>query len=194
QVDIVLTGDRNGDDTVDWQDGGIAYREILIDAVGSENVPDTVISHIPFNFASAATHPFLRTLDDVKRIHLATDGLGQQALLKGYGSEGHDSAHPDYGGNYNTRAGGLEDLNTLITEGRKWNARFGVHVNATEVYPEAKHFADVPYDPNAPGWNWIDQSYYLDQRQDIADASENGALGRFQQLREEVPGLDYLYI
>ncbi|WP_439145002.1 endo-alpha-N-acetylgalactosaminidase family protein, partial [Streptococcus agalactiae] len=33
---------------------------------------------------SQATHPFLRTLDDTKRIALATDGLGQQLLLKGY--------------------------------------------------------------------------------------------------------------
>lgn len=101
---VVVTPDANGDKTVDWQDGAVAFRTIGIEPKGGNETPDRVITHIPFNFASQATHPFLRTLDDVKRISLATDGLGQLALLKGYQSEGHDSAHPDYGGNYNTRA------------------------------------------------------------------------------------------
>lgn len=103
---VVVTPDANGDGTVDWQDGAVAFRSIGVKAPGGEDTADRVVTHIPFNFASQATHPFLRTLDDVKRISLATDGLGQLALLKGYASEGHDSAHPDYGGDYNKRAGG----------------------------------------------------------------------------------------
>ncbi|MFF4169231.1 endo-alpha-N-acetylgalactosaminidase family protein [Streptomyces sp. NPDC001744] len=189
---VVVTPDANGDGTTDWQDGAVAFRTIGIKAPGSERTPDRVVAHIPFNFASQATHPFLRTLDDVKRISLATDGLGQFALLKGYGSEGHDSAHPDYGGNYNKRAGGLADLNTLLREGKKWNAGFGVHVNATEAYPEAKNFSETLVDKTRPGWNWLNQSYYIDQRRDI----NSGDLARrFQQLRDETdPNLSTLYI
>ncbi|MEE1814347.1 endo-alpha-N-acetylgalactosaminidase family protein [Streptomyces sp. SP18ES09] len=189
---VVVTPDANADGTTDWQDGAVAFRTIGIKAPGSERTPDRVVAHIPFNFASQATHPFLRTLDDVKRISLATDGLGQFALLKGYGSEGHDSAHPDYGGNYNKRAGGLADLNTLLREGRKWGAGFGVHVNATEAYPEAKNFSETLVDPARPGWNWLNQSYYIDQRRDV----NSGDLARrFQQLRDETdPNLSTLYI
>lgn len=189
---VVVTPDANADGTVDWQDGALAFPAIGIKAPGGEQTPDRVIAHIPFNFASHATHPFLRTLDDVKRISLATDGLGQFALLKGYGSEGHDSAHPDYGGNYNKRAGGLADLNTLLKEGRKWGAGFGVHVNATESYPEAKNFSETLVDKTKPGWNWLNQSYYIDQRRDI----NSGDLARrFQQLRDETdPNLSMLYI
>ncbi|MEE2569572.1 endo-alpha-N-acetylgalactosaminidase family protein [Pseudarthrobacter sp. J64] len=189
---IVVTPEANGDGAVDWQDGAVALRGILRAPQGSEETPERVIPHIPFNFASQATHPFLRTLDDVKRTSLATDGLGQLAVLKGYGSEGHDSAHPDYGGNYNTRAGGLEDMNTLLREGAKWGADFGVHVNATEAYPEAKTFSETLVNENAPGWDWIDQSYYIDQRTDLA----SGAIQkRFQQLRDETdPALKFLYI
>ncbi|MFK0230180.1 endo-alpha-N-acetylgalactosaminidase family protein [Streptomyces sp. NPDC090303] len=189
---VVVTPDANADGTTDWQDGAVAFRTIGIKAPGSERTPDRVVAHIPFNFASQATHPFLRTLDDVKRISLATDGLGQFALLKGYGSEGHDSAHPDYGGNYNKRAGGLADLNTLLREGRKWGAGFGVHVNATEAYPEAKNFSETLVDPAKPGWNWLNQSYYIDQRRDV----NSGDLARrFQQLRDETdPNLSTLYI
>ncbi|MFD0369287.1 endo-alpha-N-acetylgalactosaminidase family protein [Streptomyces sp. NPDC127114] len=189
---VVVTPDANADGTVDWQDGAVAFRTIGVKAPGSEQTPDRVIAHIPFNFASNATHPFLRTLDDVKRISLATDGLGQFALLKGYGSEGHDSAHPDYGGNYNKRAGGLADLNTLLREGRKWGAGFGVHVNATESYPEAKNFSETLVDKTRPGWNWLNQSYYIDQRRDV----NSGDLARrFQQLRDETdPNLSMLYI
>ncbi|MFC9397775.1 endo-alpha-N-acetylgalactosaminidase family protein [Streptomyces sp. NPDC057027] len=189
---VVVTPDANADGAVDWQDGAVAFRTIGIKAPGSDRTPDRVVAHIPFNFASQATHPFLRTLDDVKRISLSTDGLGQFALLKGYGSEGHDSAHPDYGGNYNKRAGGLADLNTLLREGKKWGAGFGVHVNATESYPEAHNFSETLVDRTKPGWNWLNQSYYIDQRRDV----NSGDLARrFQQLRDETdPNLSMLYI
>ncbi|MEV3988845.1 endo-alpha-N-acetylgalactosaminidase family protein [Streptomyces sp. NPDC049837] len=189
---VVVTPDANGDARVDWQDGAIAFRAIGIKAPGSAQTPDRVVTHIPFNFASQATHPFARTLDDVKRVSLSTDGLGQLAVLKGYGSEGHDSAHPDYGGNYNKRAGGLDDLNNLLRNGKKWGATFGVHVNATESYPEARNFSETLVDKTKPGWNWLNQSYYIDQRRDI----NSGDLARrFQQLRDETdPNLGFLYI
>ncbi|MET9519919.1 endo-alpha-N-acetylgalactosaminidase family protein [Streptomyces sp. NPDC002994] len=189
---VVVTPDANGDAKVDWQDGAVAFREIGVRAPGSDQTPDRVITHIPFNFASQATHPFLRTLDDVKRVSLATDGLGQLALLKGYGAEGHDSAHPDYGGNYNKRAGGLTDLNKLLKSGKKWGATFGVHVNQTEAYPEANAFSETLVNKNAPGWNWLNQSYYIDQRRDI---NSGDMASRFQQLRDETdPNLSLLYI
>ncbi|MGW4229219.1 endo-alpha-N-acetylgalactosaminidase family protein [Streptomyces sp. NPDC004980] len=189
---VVVTPDANGDEAVDWQDGAVAFRTIGIEAPGSEDTANRVVTHIPFNFASQATHPFLRTLDDVKRISLATDGLGQLAVLKGYGSEGHDSAHPDYGGNYNKRAGGLKDLNALLKDGKKWGATFGVHVNATEAYPEANAFDEKLVDRTRPGWNWLNQSYYIDQRRDV----NSGDLAkRFQQLRDETDdNLGFLYI
>jgi endo-alpha-N-acetylgalactosaminidase len=189
---VVVTPDANGDKAVDWQDGAIAFRSITSHAPGSEQTKDRVITHIPFNFASQATHPFLRTLDDVKRISLATDNLGQLAVLKGYGSEGHDSAHPDYGGNYNTRAGGLKDLNTLASKGKAFNTSFGVHVNATESYPEANAFSEDLVDKGAKGWNWLNQSYYIKQRPDLASGN---IARRFQQLRDETDkNLNFLYI
>ncbi|MEU6485554.1 endo-alpha-N-acetylgalactosaminidase family protein [Streptomyces sp. NPDC046887] len=189
---VVVTPDANGDRKTDWQDGAVAFRTIGVRAPGSEATPDRVITHIPFNFASQATHPFLRTLDDVKRISLATDGLGQLAVLKGYGAEGHDSAHPDYGGNHNQRAGGLKDLNALLKAGKEWGAGFGVHVNATESYPEARAFDESLVDKTKPGWNWLNQSYYIDQRRDL----NSGDLARrFRQLRQETDrNLNFLYI
>ncbi|MBP2355622.1 endo-alpha-N-acetylgalactosaminidase [Kribbella aluminosa] len=189
---VVVTPDANHDKTVDWEDGAVAFRSIMTEPNGGDQVKDRVITHIPFNFASQATHPFLRTLDDVKRISLSTDGLGQMALLKGYASEGHDSGHPDYGGNYNLRAGGLTDLNTLLKQGKSWNAAFGVHVNATESYPEANAFSEDLVDKNAKGWNWLNQSYYIKQRPDLASGN---IVKRFQQLRDETDkNLQELYI
>ncbi|TDW14890.1 endo-alpha-N-acetylgalactosaminidase family protein [Kribbella kalugense] len=189
---VVVTPDANHDKTVDWEDGAVAFRSIMVEPKGGDQVKDRVVTHIPFNFASQATHPFLRTLDDVKRISLATDGLGQLALLKGYAGEGHDSAHPDYGGDYNLRAGGLTDLNTLLKQGKSWNAAFGVHVNATESYPEANAFSEDLVDKTAKGWNWLNQSYYIKQRPDLASGN---IIKRFQQLRDETDkNLQELYI
>ncbi len=157
---------------------------------GAENVPKLVVQRIPMNFGSQATNPFLRTLDETKRIYLATDGLGQNVLLKGYQSEGHDSAHPDYG-SIGKRQGGAKDMQVLVDEGAKYNAKFGVHVNATESYPEAKSFSEELVDPAKKGWDWIDASYYIKTRD---DATSSNRLNRFKELKDQVPGLDFIYV
>ncbi|WP_139418017.1 endo-alpha-N-acetylgalactosaminidase family protein [Agromyces laixinhei] len=191
-VKVAITPDANDDGTVDWQDGAIAMRDIRVAPFKGDQTPDNVVTHIPFNFASQATHPFLRTLDDVKRVSLATDGLGQVAMLKGYTSEGHDSANTDFGDNFNERAGGLDDLNTLAKQGEKWNASFGVHVNATEIYPEAKSFSDALANEDSKGWNWLDQSYYMDQREDIVSGTLDERIGELADATHK--NLDFVYV
>ncbi|MEU6081916.1 endo-alpha-N-acetylgalactosaminidase family protein [Streptomyces sp. NPDC047108] len=189
---VVVTRDRNGDGVVDWQDAAIALRDIMVEPLGADDQHLRVVPHIPFNFASQATNPFLTTLDNVKRIALATDGLRQFTLLKGYQSEGHDSAHPDYGGNHNKRAGGLNDLNSLLRTGKRWNCDFAVHVNATESYPVADAFSETLVDQGNAQWDWLDQSYRIDQRRDLVSGD---IVRRFRRLREETdPALDMLYI
>ncbi|WP_425506640.1 endo-alpha-N-acetylgalactosaminidase family protein [Streptomyces rectiverticillatus] len=189
---VILTRDRNGDGDADWQDAAIALRDITAEPLGAAEQHLRVVPHIAFNFASQATNPFLATLDDVKRIALATDGLRQFTLLKGYQSEGHDSAHPDYGGNYNTRAGGLTDLNTLLRAGKRWNSDFAVHVNTTESYPVAHAFSETLVDKNDRQWDWLDQSYRIDPRRDLLSGD---VVRRFRQLRDETdPALTTLYI
>ncbi len=191
-VKVAITEDANADNTVDWQDGAIALRDLRIAPHKGDQTPNNVITHIPFNFASQATHPFLRTLDDVKRIALNTDGLGQVAMLKGFTSEGHDSANTDYGDNFNERAGGLDELNDAVQAGQKWNARFGVHINATEIYPEANSFSDALADENARGWNWLDQSYYIDQRYDRLSGELDKRIGELADATHD--NLDFAYV
>lgn len=187
------TADANEDQQVTWQDGAIALRDLRPDLTGSEDVKNTVITRIPFNIVSQATHPFLRTLDDTKRVSLATDGLRQQVMLKGYQAEGHDSAHPDYAGNYNERAGGFKDLVVLAEESAKWNATLGVHVNSTESYSESKNFSeDLLKMPPQRAWGWMNQSYYIDGPKDLGTGE---VLKRFQAFRDEAPeNLKWLYM
>lgn len=199
KVTVLFAGDRNGDTAIDWQDAAIRYREVDVDRLGADRVAERVVSRIPFNFASSATNPFDLTLANTQRIANQTDGLGQWVLNKGYGNEGHDSANTDYGGNYNERAGGLADFNALVEAGKSLNADMSVHVNATEIYPQANAFdpaflettTDPTKAPYAPGWNWLDQSYYLNQQ---AELGTGQVVDRFQQLRDEVPGLSGVYI
>ena len=191
EVKIAITPERNGDGVTDWQDGALALRDIAYAPLGADKVAERVVQRIPFNIASMATNPFAKTLDETKRINLATDGLGQLAILKGYQSEGHDAAHPDYGGNHNTRAGGLSELTTLLDKGAAYNADFGVHVNATESYPEAKAFSETLVDKNNEQWAWMDQSYRIDQRRDLTSGDIQRRLAR---LADETGGkLDFLY-
>ncbi|MEH7336103.1 endo-alpha-N-acetylgalactosaminidase family protein [Neobacillus drentensis] len=192
-VKVAITGDANEDSIVDWQDGAIAFRSIMNNPVGADRVPDLVVMRIPFNFASQATNPFLKTLDETKRVYLATDGLGQWVELKGYQGEGHDQAHLDYGGHIGVRQGGAADMNTLVDEGHKYNGYFGVHISATGANPEANAFSDTIINPNSLGWDWLDESYDFDKPTMRKEASTDARLNRLKLLKNEVPNLDFIY-
>ncbi|WP_257349004.1 endo-alpha-N-acetylgalactosaminidase family protein [Pseudalkalibacillus decolorationis] len=188
---VAVTPDQNRDGQVDWQDGAIAFRDIMFLPKGSEEIKDDVINQISFNIASQPTHPFLRTLDEIKKSYLYTDGLGQSILLKGYQSQGHDSAHPDYGDNYNKGAGGLEDLKYLVEKSKKYNVNLGVHINQQEMYPEAKNFRWDLTKNAEKGWQWMDQSYHINQHEDV----EKGYFQeRLRELKKDVPGLSWVYV
>ncbi|OZG62320.1 serine protease [Bifidobacterium lemurum] len=196
KMSVVITGDENDDDTVDWQDGAIAFRSIMNNPYKSEEVPELVAWRIAMNFGSQAQNPFLTTLDNVKKVALNTDGLGQSVLLKGYGNEGHDSGHPDYG-DIGERMGGAEDMNTLMEKGAEYGARFGVHVNASEMYPEAEAFSDDSVRRNSSGglsygWNWLDQGVGIDGIWDLATGAREN---RFAELKEKVgDNMDFIYL
>ena len=196
QMAVAIAGDENEDGAVNWQDGAIAYRDIMNNPYKSEEVPELVAWRIAMNFGSQAQNPFLTTLDNVKKVALNTDGLGQSVLLKGYGNEGHDSGHPDYG-DINTRAGGAADMNTLMEKGTEYGARFGVHVNASEMYPEAKAFSEDMVRRNSSGglsygWNWLDQSIGIDGIYDLASGMRKS---RFADLKSKVgDNMDFIYL
>ena len=187
---IILTDDRNDDRKVDWQDGAIAFRSIMNNPFGAERVKDWVVFRIPMNFASQATNPFSKSLDETKRIFLNTDGLGQFVILKGYGGEGHDSNHPDYG-YIGTRQGGVEEMNLICDKANDYNADIGVHINGTESYPEARMFSESLVVKEKLGWNWLDKSYRIDKRYDAID---NKRFNRLKSLKDQVPNLDFIYL
>ena len=188
---VVVTGDLNGDGVVDWQDGAIAYRPLEPLPVGAELVKKRITSQIAINFASYAQHPFLRVLDNVKMMYLQTDELGQEIQFKGYQAEGHDSSHPDYGGNVGRRQGGRDELNFVMRRMKDFNATAGIHINATEYYPEAKHYSLGLVNTNKPGWAWLDQSFYTDQHYDIVSGK---LYQRLNEMRADLPALDWVYV
>lgn len=190
-IKVAIAEDINDDGDVDWQDAAIAYRDIMQDIYGWEDVNNNVGTRIAMNFGSQAQQPFLKNLDNVKKVALATDSLRQPVLLKGYANEGHDSAHPDYG-DVGERIGGAEDLNTLIDEGHQYNAEIGVHVNAQEAYPEAEAFdEDLIEGTDSHGWGWLDQSYVIDKKYDLSSGRREE---RLAELGEAAPGLDFVYL
>ncbi len=143
------------------------------------------------NFASWAQHPFLRVLDSMKKVYLYTDGLPQDVQFKGFAAEGHDSSHPDYGSNVNVRAGGRDGLNFVMKRGRDFNVRNGIHINATEYYPEAKCYSPDLVDTEKHGWAWLDQSYLTDKRYDITSGK---LYARLDDMRKTMPALDWVYV
>ncbi len=195
-VKVIVTGDRNGDGRADWQDAALACREILPKPYGAEFVHSSVADQIAMDFASLAQQPFLRILDEVKKANLITDGIGHSVNVKGFSAEGHDSANTDYGGHYNQRAGGLKDLTFLLEHAREYNARIGVHINATEVYPEAlrykREILDLDGNGNPKGgWYWLDNSHMIDKRKDLLTGNLFASL---ELMRRELPKLDFVYV
>ncbi len=196
-VKVVLSEDRNNDQAVNWQDAAIAYRDIMYVAKGAEDVPDLVAYRIAMNFGSHAQNPFLTTLDGIKKIGLHTDGLGQSILLKGYGSEGHDSGHLDYA-NIGSRIGGVAEFRKLLDRSVDYGARIGIHVNASETYPESKYFSESLLRKNVDGsynygWNWIDQGINIDAAKDLAGYRRE----RFEELGNVLGpnnNLDFIYV
>ncbi|MEN8078442.1 endo-alpha-N-acetylgalactosaminidase family protein [Clostridioides difficile] len=189
-AEAYITKDMNEDEAVNWQDAAIEYRNRVEAPLGAEDLKNS-LSYIAFNIGYTQS-PFLRTLDTVKKLSNYTDGFGQMVLEKGYQAEGHDDSIPDYGGHIGIRQGGVEDFNTLIEEGAKYNAKFGVHINATEYQLDAFQYPDNgSVNTNAPGWNWLDQAYYVDQR---ADLTTGELFRRLDMLKEDLPNLGWVYV
>ncbi len=164
---VCFAGDENKDGKVDWQDGAIAYRDIMNNPLGWENTKDLVNYRISMNFSSQATNPYLKVADNIKKVYLATDGLPQAVMMKGYGSEGHDSANSEYG-NIGERLGGVEELKQLNTIAHQYNTQTGIHINAQEAYPEAQSFSDELINgPGSKGWGWLDQSLTINRPYDL---------------------------
>ena len=165
---VAIAGDLNEDGDIDWNDGALAYRDIMNIPYGSEDIKDLVNYRIVMNFASMAPNPYLATADNIKKVYLATDGLPQAVMLKGYGNEGHDSANSEYA-DIAERQGGVEDFQNLIKIAHDYNTEIGVHVNAQEAYPESNSFCEeMLQKPFSNGWGWLDQSHVIDKQWDLA--------------------------
>lgn len=189
EMKIIFSKDSNGNQVVDWQDAAYALVKVYPEPYGADLIRNSYAT-ITMNFASGGQYPFLRQLDNIKKFHQATDGFGQMLELKGYQSEGHDSGHPDYAGNYNRRAGGLADLQYLTKNAKLFNAHIGVHINHSEAYPEAKAYDDEII-TDIPGWAWLDQAYLINKE---ADIKRGTFVQRIDQMKKDLPDLAFVYI
>jgi len=195
-VKVFITPDINADGRADWQDPALVYRRTMPLPYGHELVKSTVGENIAMNFASGAQQPFLKILDEIKRCSLVTDNLGQQVTIKGFSSEGHDSANSDYSGHYNERAGGMKDFNTLLDHAAEYHARVGIHINASEVYPEALRYKPEILQRNEKGqtkegWVWLDHGQMIDK---VKDTRDGGLFASLEQMKRDLPNLGYIYL
>ena len=92
--------------------------------------------------------------------------------------------------------GGLRDLAFLQAKARRYNARIGIHINASEVYPEARRYHPEILRKTANGqlergWQWLDQAIMIDKGADLRTGRLFAAL---EQMRREQPNLDFVYV
>lgn len=193
--EIRIGKDLNDDNLVDWQDAAILYRDTMINRnaipKGYEDIRNC-LSYISFNIGSLVQSPFLRALDMIKKVSNYTDNFGQLVLAKGYQAEGHDDSHADLGGHIGIRQGGKKDFRLLTKEAQKYNAKIGVHINVTEYMLDSFSLDyKVLKQPLAPGWSWLDKSYYVDKKYDITSGE---LYKRMNMLKEDAPDLKWIYV
>ena len=185
---VAIAADKNEDGNIDWNDGALAFRDIMNVPYRSEAIKDMVNYRIVMNFASMTSNPYLTTADNIKKVYLATDGLPQSVMLKGYGNEGHDSANSEYA-DIAERQGGAEDFQKLIEIAHDYNTEIGVHINAQEIYPEAASFNEAMLQkPFTNGWGWLDQSHVIDKTWDL---SSGARWKRLVQLYDRINGTNF---
>jgi endo-alpha-N-acetylgalactosaminidase len=187
-VQVAIAKDENKDGKIDWQDAAILYRKDMKIPFGAESIKNN-ISYVSMNIGYTQ-NPFLKGLDMIKNIYNYTDGFGQIVLEKGYQAEGHDDSHPDYD-HFGIRQGGIKDFNKLIEAGKSYNAKIGIHINATEYHPDAFQYPKNIVNINAPGWGWLDKAYYVDMRKDITTGE---LFRRLDLLKEAAPELNFVYV
>ena len=187
---IAITEDTNDDKVMDWQDGANALKKLTNGIIPGGDRAARSFFHVGYNFASGAQQPFLKVADNMKRLSNYMDGFSQQLVFKGYQNEGHDSCWGDYQ-DVNKRAGGAEDMNVAIAEADKLDSNIGIHLNNTGVTPEAKAYGDPSTTSDEPGWVWMDQSRILRR---YADMLTGGFDERLNQLFEQTPELDFVYV
>lgn len=58
EMKVIITGDMNDDTQINWQDGAVAFREIMNNPYKCEEVPELVAWRVSMNFGSQAQNPF----------------------------------------------------------------------------------------------------------------------------------------
>nr|WP_275691004.1 endo-alpha-N-acetylgalactosaminidase family protein [Paenibacillus aceris] len=188
---IMITPDKNGDHTADWKDAAIDFRSLWSQNLHpGANEINNYVSYIAMNFNSIAQNPYLRTLDNAKKLYNLYDGFGQLILEKGYQAEGHDDSHPDVAGHFGIREGGLKDFNTLVDEGLKYNVKVGVHTNIDGQDPDAYYAKPENWGSMSSNYDWVDPTYPTDRAKDLAGGDLER---RYTQLKQEVPNLAMIY-
>lgn len=194
---VSIGADQNEDGKVDFQDGAILRRDDCqqegqeSDALYAETLLDSY-TMVAMNFASQAQCPFLRISDNAKKLSLAMDDFPQHIIIKGYNAQGHDSCNGDYT-KFNQAAGGLNDFNVMLEEGKKHNISYGVHINHTEMYPE---YVGPTQDlrTSIQGWNWLDSARLINRYNDILDPV-NDTRKRVQALNDMTNGnIEHIYV
>ncbi|MFC4775465.1 endo-alpha-N-acetylgalactosaminidase family protein [Paenibacillus sp. GCM10023252] len=188
---VVITEDRNNDSTIDWQDGALAYRDIMDPMPGETNDPanqltenklaqQTTFMNIALNYRGRYPWTYENMLDTLKRQALATDNFPQMVELKNWlDNVGHPQIHGT------EMLGGDDKLNWFIDEAKNWNISVGLHTDNDLTYKASSLYDATPKTTAPIIWEYFTrlsegstinlteywQSHLLNQRYDALRAT-----------------------
>lgn len=186
---VTVTDDANEDGVVNWQDGALAYREIMDDMIGENLGQKTIAVNILLNYWGRQSWTWENGLDYVKRQALATDNFPQIMLVKGSHRQ-YGDGWPSYG-DTNPLLGGNDKFRWLIEEGEKYNVYVGSHTNSVEAYPESPFYEDTPK-YNGGVWDLVDRG---GTAVDDIEYWSSGLLDeRYEAHKKEFPDMKFQYL
>ena len=81
-----------------------------------------------------------------------------------------------------------------MEESQNYNTKVGVHINHTDVYPEAPQYEKIKTELGA--WSWYDSAKQIVRENDDLDKTSQGLDGRLEQLfdKDTENMLDTVYV
>ncbi|MFC4779303.1 endo-alpha-N-acetylgalactosaminidase family protein [Paenibacillus sp. GCM10023252] len=188
-VKIAITDDANHDGLLNWQDGALAYRDIMDPMIGENVAQKTIAVNILLNYWGRQSWTWENGLDYVKRQALATDNFPQLMLVKGSHRQ-YGDGWPSYADN-NPLLGGNDQFRWLIEEAGKYNVTVGTHTNSVEAYPESPLYEETPK-YNGGVWDLVDRG---GTAVDAIEYWSSGLLDeRYEAHKEEFPSMKFQYL
>ncbi|MCW1924457.1 discoidin domain-containing protein [Luteolibacter arcticus] len=192
-----ISGDSNGNGTVDWQDGAVWVREQLppmLPALADHYARGGAWQQSSVGYLSNTTYSTVDTsyplyASQMRKTYYQTEGVPQAIACAGWTYRGHDWMWSDWDQVVNPGGGGRAGYDKARAESARYNGDLSFHLNQDLSALECQHYDESIMAKDASGnklgqYNYTGQtffdiSHFLDLQRGSQTSRINDFLDRF---------------